>query len=429
MSGGKRRLLQGDVSLEGTLEASEISWLSRGVDALRSADGALKAAFSLAGPVGGPDVTVKADLDDLGIRLRGAPPMSDISGKLSLEGGTLTIPGLEGDLGGSPFELSGTLAGIGGEELDFDLKLTGKALLLYRDEGVRVRADTDLAARGPLTKLGISGSVMITESHYVKKIDLLGSVGGHKAPKVKGKGLLFSFRDPPLRDLVFDLKLGTKDPFLVKNQFIKAEVSPDLHLGGTGEEPVLLGKVNIDTYRAQLPTGILRGEDGLVAFLEGEPGRPWLEVQGDARTMGYDVTMQVTGFADDPKIIFSSSPPLPGDEVLLMVLAGTPPKSSDNPAAASTGAALSIFLARSFLSRFFGGDSDAADDMILDRLETQVGRNITESGDPTIDTQLLLREGFLLKGGSLYLTGEKDRYDDFNYGVRFGIDFPNKGDK
>ena len=142
--------------------------------------------------------------------------------------------------------------------------------------------------------------------------------------------------------------------------------------------------------------------------------------------LGYDITTQITGFADEPRIVFSSSPPLPGDEVLLMVLAGTPPRSSDTAAAASTEAALSVFLARSFLSRWFGGDPEATDEMLLDRLETQVGRDITEKGDPTIDISLQLREQFLLKGGSLYLTGEKDRYDDSNYGVRFGLDFLNK---
>lgn len=109
-----------------------------------------------------------------------------------------------------------------------------------------------------------------------------------------------------------------------------------------------------------------------------------------------------------------------------MVIAGTPPRSSDRPVAASTGTAFSIFLAKGFLSRFFGGDPEATEDMILDRLETQVGRDITESGDPTIDMSLRLKEQFLLEGGTLYLTSEKDRYDDVNYGARFGLEFLNK---
>ena len=64
--------------------------------------------------------------------------------------------------------------------------------------------------------------------------------------------------------------------------------------------------------------------------------------------------------------------------------------------------------------------------MILDRIETEGGRDITESGDPTIDTSFRLREGLLWREDTLYLTGEKDQYDDFNYGVRYSIEFQNK---
>jgi hypothetical protein len=419
---GDEDLLQGEISVEGSIDGEEIGWIARGLDFLRSAEGGLEGNFSVKGPIASPVLRAEADLEDLGFRLRGAPPASEVNGRITFEEGTLRVPSLKGDLGGAPFEVEGTVSGVGGGDPEFDASLRGDGVLLYRDEGIRVRADADLSARGPLSKLGIGGSVMLTESRYVKKIDILGSVGGHKAPTVERSGTIFSFRDPPLRDLQFDLRIGTKDPFIIRNQFIRASISPDLRLKGTGEEPVLVGQVNIDSYRAQLPMGVMTGERGIVAFLEGEPGRPWLEIRGEARMMGYDITMQVTDFADDPKIVFSSSPPLPGDEILLMVLAGTPPRSADKQVAASTGAALSVFLARGFLGRWFGGSGDETEESIMERLETEVGRDITESGDPTIDSRLRLRENLLWEGSTLYMTSGKDRYDDFNYGFRFTIE-------
>jgi translocation and assembly module TamB len=141
--------------------------------------------------------------------------------------------------------------------------------------------------------------------------------------------------------------------------------------------------------------------------------------------MGYDITMRVDGFYDEPKITLSSSPPVPDAELLLLVLTGTPPASGEVEAAGAAGSAIAVFLGRGFLGRFFGGGEEA-EDMIMDRFETQFGRDITESGDPTIDTQFRLTEDILWKGGTLYLTSEKDRYDDFNYGVRFLVTIKNK---
>ena len=141
--------------------------------------------------------------------------------------------------------------------------------------------------------------------------------------------------------------------------------------------------------------------------------------------MGYDINMRVDGFYDEPKMTFSSTPPVSDAELLLLVLTGTPPSSGDVEAAGSAGSAIAVFLGRGFLGRFFGGGEEA-EDMIMDRFETQFGRDITESGDPTIDMTFRMTEDILWKGGTLYLTSEKDRYDDLNYGVRFLVQIKNK---
>lgn len=55
---------------------------------------------------------------------------------------------------------------------------------------------------------------------------------------------------------------------------------------------------------------------------------------------------------------------------------------------------------------------------MLDRLRLDIGRNITRQGDDTIEARFLLKEGVLRKNDALYLTAEKDVWDDYNSGVR-----------
>jgi len=288
---------------------------------------------------------------------------------------------------------------------------------------MRVRSEVDLTARGRLSKLTFAGDLLLTDSRFVKNIDVLGSVGGERPPPIEGKGGLFSFRDPPLRDLVFDLRLKTGEPFLVRNQYVRSTFRPDLTLTGTGEQPLLLGEVKVDPSRLCLPTGVLRTARGTVAFLASDPDRPRIDVRGSTRLIGYDIVVKVEGFLDDPRFILSSLPSLPDDELLLLLLTGTPPASGDQEAsAAAAGGALAVFLGRSFFARYFGSE-EGSGEMIQDRLETFIGREITEKGDMTVESTFQLKKEVFWKGDTLYVVGEKDKYDDINYGVRLTVEF------
>ena len=304
---------------------------------------------------------------------------------------------------------------------EIDLRLRGKRLRLFRSGAMRVRSEVDLTAKGPLSKLTFAGDLLLTDSRFVKNIDVLGAVRGERPPPVQGKGGLFSFRDPPLRDLVFDLRLKTGEPFLVRNQYVRGTFSPDLTLTGTGEQPLLLGEVKVDPSRLYLPTGVLRTAPGTVAFLASDPDRPRIDVRGSTRLIGYDIVVKVEGFLDDPRFILSSLPSLPDDELLLLLLTGTPPASGDQ-AASAAGGALAVFLGRSVFARYFGPE-EGSGEMIQARLEPYIGREITEQGDMTVESTFQLKKQVFWKGDTLYVVGEKDKYDDINYGVRLTVEF------
>ena len=138
--------------------------------------------------------------------------------------------------------------------------------------------------------------------------------------------------------------------------------------------------------------------------------------------MGYDVTAVIEGYYDEPTVTLSSSPPLPDEELLLMVLTGTPPASGGVSGDAMYGTGMAIFLGRSFLGRLFGGGEETGVD-IADRFELEIGRGVTEKGEPTIDTQFLMFDEVLWRNGDLYLTSEKDIYDDYDAGVKFVVKF------
>jgi translocation and assembly module TamB len=422
---GEGARLAGDVVLEAGLDAPDLAWIAGAVAGFRQAGGSVTGSLKASGPVTDPDVSASLEIKGGEVSFTGVPLLSSLDGSLVFAGKKLTLHDVAGELGGSPMQLEGSVSFGDDWEPAFDLHIAGERLLLYRDQGVRVRADTEMSFTGPLAELAIAGTVSVVDSFFSRNIDLLGSIGGQKRPPVSGKGMLFSFRDPPLRDLRFNVALKAVDPFLIRNQFLRASVRPDLVLKGTGVSPVLAGRVFIDPSRLFLPAGTLRTEKGAISFREQAPDRPWIDLEGTTRLMGYDISMNITGFADDPRITLSSLPPLPNDELLLLVLLGTPPASGETEVAGSAGTALAVFLGRGFLNRFFGSGAET-EEMILDRFETTIGRDITDTGEPTVESTFRLGEGFLWEGDTLFLTGEKDRYDEVNYGVRLTVEFRDK---
>jgi translocation and assembly module TamB len=195
---------------------------------------------------------------------------------------------------------------------------------------------------------------------------------------------------------------------------------PELSLKGTGELPFLVGTVYIGPSRVLLPSGRLQIQSGLIRFPAGEPDRPQLDLLAHSKVLGYDINVVTLGPLDDPVITLSSSPSLPNDDLLLLLLTGQPPKEES---VTSTGLGrgatnVMVYLGRDFLNKWLEDESGTSDETILDRFELDYGRGVTKSGEQTIESTFRLSEQTTEKKRVYYLSGEKDRYDAYNYGFK-----------
>ncbi|MGB3649219.1 MAG: hypothetical protein WA992_11900, partial [Desulfobulbales bacterium] len=114
------------------------------------------------------------------------------------------------------------------------------------------------------------------------------------------------------------------------------------------------------------------------------------------------------------------SPSLPNDDLLLLLLTGQPPKEES---VTSTGLGrgatnVMVYLGRDFLNKWLEDESGTSDETILDRFELDYGRGVTKSGEQTIESTFRLSEQTTEKKRVYYLSGEKDRYDAYNYGFK-----------
>jgi len=421
----KKKISTGEIDLEGSLDIPNLSWLARDLEGVRRVAGRLEARGKLQGPITAPnaDATIRLSEGELAPDFD-MPSLLALNMEARISPKKMLIQKLTGELGGSPFTLEGILNVSPSSKSETSLKLQGKDLLLFRNESLKLRADTDLTLKEEFSRLELAGEIAVTDGRFSKNLGLIEGVRAPVKPATGGGFQLFSLKEPPFSDMVFNVRINAKEPIRVRNNLARGALRPDLILSGTGELPVLAGKVYVEPTRLYLPAGRMKLESGLVRFESSDPDHPKLDLVGTSSMLGYDITAVIEGPYNEPVVTLSSVPPLPDDELLMLLLTGQPPKNGGN----QTGARrqhlnVAVFLGRDMIARLFGSDSEEADDSVLDRFDVEVGRRVTRQGEDTIHAEFRLADNVLRDRDSLYLTGERDVFDAYNLGVKIVFRF------
>ncbi|MBU0480554.1 MAG: translocation/assembly module TamB [Proteobacteria bacterium] len=416
--------LKGEVAAEASVKLKDLNILRKKMPWLRRLEGDLQGEIHVAGPVAGPAMKGSFSLQNGEASHQfNFPMLSAINLQGDFDEQSINIHRMQAEVGGSLVSLAGNLE-RGEETVTVRLHGGGKNILLFRNNDMGMRGDVDLDVSGPLEKLVIKGTTGLTGGYYTRNIDFLGKIGSAAVPVSEGGGFLFSFPDPPLKDAVFDIKITTIEPFKIRNNVIRGVLRPELSLKGTGELPFLVGKVYIDPSRIILPSGRLQIKSGLVRFPEEDPDRPQLDILGQSKLLGYDINVVTRGAIDDPVITLSSSPALPNDDLLILLLTGQPPRQEGAGVVGSKGTRnVMVYLGRDFLNKWLEGENGNGDESILDRFELDFGRDVTKSGEQTVESTFRLTKQEAGTGKIYYLSGEKDKYDAYNYGFKMVFRF------
>jgi hypothetical protein len=418
---GRDLHLIGALDMKGKIDIPDIAWLGRGIEPIRRLRGSLQAELALTGPAQDPKVEGTMQLSQGELRTNwNIPPIEAFDIEAELGDHRIVLREARGQLGGAPFTMTGNI--VRDRELGpvFALELQGSNILLFRDEWTIFRADSDIALNGPWRQMAVSGELALTEGFYRKNVAYLDLLRGSDRPKPVGGMQLFSFRDEPLRSMTFDVAIRPKNPFRIDNNLARGTLRPDLTITGTGELPVMVGAIYVDEIRIRLPTTRLEVEAGLVQFTTANPNRPIIDLLAHTRMVGYDIDVQLEGTVDEPVVILSSTPPLPEDDLLLLLLAGRLPQNGIGAGefARAGGLNIAMYVGRGLLADWLLGD-DVPEESLLERFQLEIGRGITRMGRETLEAQIAIAEDLLKREDALFVTAERDVYDDFNVGIKF----------
>jgi len=418
---GTAALFEAPLDARGDFALHDTQWIAK-LPATRRLEGDWSGDFEVGGTLAEPDPQGRVVIERGALRFTDAfPVIQAIEAEVHLLPDGLIIDRLRGEFGASPFELGGG-ATWAGDTFGLDITLKGENLLLYRAGGIKVRADLELAIEGPVDALHTTGAVVLTDGRFVKQFDLLGGLlapGGGPSSGERGFHLTFA-REGPLATMTFDVTLGCSAPFVIKNNVASGSLRPELRLTGTGAIPILTGLIYVEPIRLTLPSGRLTIRSGTIQFHEDDPFVPKLQLSADARIKGFDIDMVVTGDYDEPVVVLSSNPPLPSADLPVLLLTGNLPQGAMS---ADAGRSVAVYLAQDFLSRWLSDESTDADETVIDRIDLQLGTNVSESGADTMEASYRLTERRRGPGRTDYIAAERDIYDRFNFGYKIVFRF------
>lgn len=389
------------------IEVPDLRFLATMLGGVRRLDGSVRASLALDGTLADPRLTGEIAAERIGLRLTAEMPgFDDGMARVRLEGSTLRIEDLRANLGYAPAEVRGTIDFSGGRTPVVDLAVTGRNVLIYRDEDLRLRADLDARVTGPFDAMLAEGSGRITDALYTEPIDVTGR------GKEYGRFQVFSIRDEILGRMEFDLRVTADRSFRMRNDVIQGVISGDLRLRGTGAAPEPEGTVTLEQGRVRLPFSRLAIERGGITFPAGRPFEPRLDAAARASLQGYDLLLNATGTLPDADVHVSSFPPLTSDEALVLLTTGNTPRQIDRAGMTRTA----LLRAGSLAGQELFANAPGEEGDLFDRLTVEIGRESTRAGQESIEAELKLTE-------KLHLRAERDKWQDYNLGVLWRIRF------
>ena len=289
------------------------------------------------------------------LRLKGAPALSALSGTVTLGPARLAAPTL--GLSADPVTATVTLAGgrakltakatVGGGTVTVDgpvaltapfpanLTVALSNVGLKNPDLFTTRLSGNLTLDGPLTggaaiagrlrmgqtelrvpSTGLGGDAMIADLGHI------GASAEVQATRARAGLVASTVTAGQSRAIPYglDLTISAPNQVFIRGRGLDAELGGTVVLGGTtanvipsGGFDLLRGRLDILGKRFDLSQASLRLEGRFV---------PYVQIAASSLNDGVTSTITIEGEATDPKITFSSSPPLPQEEVLSQLLFG-----------------------------------------------------------------------------------------------------------
>jgi len=244
-----------------------------------------------------------------------AHALRNYSGYIFFEDGEFSLRSIQGKFGGGDILGSGRLKlGKGGIEI-IDVKAEGKNLLLSLFERTRALTDGTITLFKDSNQFTLSGDLFVQRLTWRREITERFAFSSTPFPEDREEPGFFD-------DLTLNLRIKADDNAWLENSLGRIRGRFNLNIVGSINSPIVLGDIEALDGELNFQDRKFRILNGRVSFINPQTIEPYLSFKGETYVKDYRVTFSLDGLLDRLNPEFTSSPPLPPEDVLALLAMG-----------------------------------------------------------------------------------------------------------
>lgn len=263
-----------------------------------------------------PRVAVALDVEAPVMPLPGfAYAMSDFTASANYLDDVLTITSLGGKLGGGDVRGSGEV-GIGDDGIAaMDLRFEAKDMVLSPMERMRAQADATLRLIKDKKRFVTEGEILFKRLTFRREIYEEFAFSSEVEPAADTGPSFFD-------GMSLNIRLRADENLVIANSLGNFNGRFNLTATGAFDSPVLLGDIDLTSGEFFFQDRSFRVINGRLSFADPLNSEPYLDFRGETYVKDYRVTLTMSGPVSRLKPEFTSSPPLPPEEILSLLALG-----------------------------------------------------------------------------------------------------------
>lgn len=299
---------------------------------LQTLEGFLAINFDISGTTENPALAGRAEITDgaytelrsglsiAGLHTRADANVSTTGSDISFSGGARG----GGQTGADTITIGGMMTLTDVSRLDLNISLNNAALSAFPVN--TVRADGALKIAGALDAISATGEISVRELdaeiitpettglvpiEVVNINDIEDSAG--RAPTTKSS------------TISYDVNLIADDRIFIRGRGLDSEWSASVRAVSIRNEPTVLGAMRLRRGTIDFSGRRFDISRGAITFDRLSPNNPLLDIRAEFETSeGVTATIEISGRAREPNIELNSTPDLPDEDIMALVLFGKP---------------------------------------------------------------------------------------------------------
>lgn len=235
-------------------------------------------------------------------------------GVLNITRNRMEIESMQGEVGGGTVSLRGGITFR--PAIRFDLGMNGNNIRLRYPEGVRSLLESNLTFDGNKDAATLAGMVTVQNLSINRNFDLQNLAGNLHATEVTPSSSGF------MQHVRLNINVQSASQMDVASSKLSVSGTANLHVVGTADEPVILGRASLNGGDIFLYGNRYVLENGAIDFVNPLRTEPIINAQIKTKIDQYDITLNLQGPMDRMTTTYTSEPPLPAADITNLLAFG-----------------------------------------------------------------------------------------------------------